>query len=367
MRFLIALLSFIIVGGSTQAQWTIQQSHTTASLRGIHALGNGVAWASGSQGTVLHTTDDGTTWQTCTTPPDAEQLDFRAIQAFDAQTAIVMSSGKGDLSRLYKTTDACKSWTLLFTNPDAEGLWVALVFTKPSDGFLLGNPVKADDGQMRFAYFQTGDGGTIWHALHHGPKAYQATQAIPGATVSGASNSSLLIFGTKPTVITGGTRAYMVEELGAVICDCIPQPPPDSIYHRLVSLPLAEGPAAGASSDSGYNDRTIVVGGDPARPNESWGTAAYPKSSEPFAAFVRAETPPHGFRSSVAHAALHTWITVGPNGTDISIDDGKNWHPLKSSPSDQPDADRDWNALSLPFVVGPHGRIGKLRPDALNH
>ena len=31
-----------------------------------------------------------------------------------------------------------------------------------------------------------------------------------------------------------------------------------------------------------------------------------------------------------------------------------------------PDADRDWNALSLPFVVGPHGRIGKLNAKALD-
>ena len=116
------LALILLLTTTLQAQWTIQQSHTTASLRGIHALGNGIAWASGTAGTVLHTTDDGTTWQTCTTPPEAEHLDFRGIQAFDANTAIVMSSGKGDLSRLYKTTDACKSWKLLFTNPDKEGL-----------------------------------------------------------------------------------------------------------------------------------------------------------------------------------------------------------------------------------------------------
>jgi hypothetical protein len=30
-----------------------------------------------------------------------------------------------------------------------------------------------------------------------------------------------------------------------------------------------------------------------------------------------------------------------------------------------PDADRNWNALSLPFVVGLHGRIGKLDAQAL--
>ena len=100
----------VIIACGSQAQWTVQQSHTTASLRGIHALGNGIAWASGTQGTVLRTTDDGTTWQTCTTPPEAEKLDFRGIQAFDANTAIVMSSG--DHSHLYKTTEACKSLEL---------------------------------------------------------------------------------------------------------------------------------------------------------------------------------------------------------------------------------------------------------------
>jgi photosystem II stability/assembly factor-like uncharacterized protein len=49
-------------------------------------------------------------------PADAANLDFRGIQAFDASTAIVMSSGKGDLSRLYKTTDACATWKLQLTS-----------------------------------------------------------------------------------------------------------------------------------------------------------------------------------------------------------------------------------------------------------
>ena len=75
-----------------------------------------------------------------------------------------------------------------------------------------------------------------------------------------------------------------------------------------------------------------------------------------------AQTPPHGYRSSVAYDPTQKlWITVGPNGTDISRDDGKNWTPLTPSGYDPPDADKNWNALSLPFVVGPKGRIGRLR------
>src|SRR5271156_6997854 len=111
---LILFLTAILATKKIQAQWDIEESHTTASLRGIHNVGGGVAWASGSNGTVLRTEDGGYLWQTCAVPPDAEKLDFRGIQAFDANTAIVMSSGKGDLSRLYKTTNACQTWTLLF-------------------------------------------------------------------------------------------------------------------------------------------------------------------------------------------------------------------------------------------------------------
>ena len=102
---------------TVQAQWDIEDSHTTASLRGIHNVGGGVAWASGTNGVVLRTEDGGYLWQTCAIPPDAEKLDFRGIRGFDENTAIVMSSGPGDQSRLYKTTDGCQTWKLLFTNP----------------------------------------------------------------------------------------------------------------------------------------------------------------------------------------------------------------------------------------------------------
>ncbi len=133
---------------SAHAQWTIQQSNTTADLRGIDNVGHGIAWASGTNGTVLHTTDNGATWLLCKTPPDAEHLDFRGIQAFDANTAIVMSSGKGDLSRLYKTTDGCQTWKLVFTNPDKEGFWDAIQNSQETNpeltGILVGDPVARD-------------------------------------------------------------------------------------------------------------------------------------------------------------------------------------------------------------------------------
>ena len=145
LRLLLLALSFTAT--AARAQFDIEESHTTASLRGIHTVGTGVAWASGTNGTVLRTEDAGNLWQTCTIPPGAEKLDFRGIQAFDANTAIVMSSGTGDQSRLYKTTDGCQTWKLLFTNPDKEGFWDALLFNgaaQPGPGDLRGG--NAGDG-----------------------------------------------------------------------------------------------------------------------------------------------------------------------------------------------------------------------------
>ena len=70
--------------------------------------------------------------------------------------------------------------------------------------------------------------------------------------------------------------------------------------------------------------------------------------------WVASKTPPHGYRSAVAYdEKTKTWITVGPNGTDISTDDGKNWRALHPKPNEPADTDKNWNALSLPLRRRP--------------
>ena len=60
---------------------------------------------------------------------------------------------------------------------------------------------------------------------------------------------------------------------------------------------------------------------------------------------------------------------VGLEGTanePPSPADRKGFEARPKGASDKAeDADKNWNALSLPFVVGPKGRIGKLDPAAL--
>jgi hypothetical protein len=385
MRRLVQIVALILaVSRSGSAQWLIQNSHTTAELRGIQSIGDGIAWASGNNGTVLRTTDDGDHWQPCATPTGAEALDFRGIQAFDANTAIVMSSGKGDLSRLYKTTDACRSWKLVFANPDKDGFWDALRFSKPlptqlaeASGVLIGDPVAGT-----FAVFLTADSGETWRRWGRGGFGWKGNcgerqpKASKDEALFAASNESVFhFFSSNFLFVTGGRSGTRLVYSNLTDFDG----PPCWISFSTVRLPLARASSsAGAFAVPAKNNayfplRLMVVGGDYTKPDESSGNAAFLSSKDgahlPLSSYFTVTTPvapPHGYRSAVAYdAPTNTWITVGPSGTDISTDDGLNWRALRPTPTEAPDADKNWNALSLPFVVGPKGRVGKIRIGAL--
>lgn len=341
--------------------WETEHSGTDQPLRGIHAVGNGVAWASGARGTVLRTEDSGYVWQRCSVPSGAEKLDFRSVWAWNAQTAMVMSSGPGEQSRLYRTTDGCAHWTLVATNKESSGFWDGLVFSDQNNGYLLGDPVNG-----QFTLLRTADGGLHWKSVTS--KDLDVNGQKLGAFA--ASNQSMVLvgpvlgtvsmpwFGTSGA--TGGQHPYVFS--GGVNCGAeMANHNPERCLTRYWTFQKTEVPMAGASESQGIfalgirqeKDgilAAVAVGGDYSQPGKSDGTAAWrdPQSGK----WTAATKMPHGYRSSVAwDAADNAWIAVGPNGADVSYDDGHTWSELGN------DA---YNAMSLPWVVGPSGRIAKL-------
>jgi photosystem II stability/assembly factor-like uncharacterized protein len=328
------LASLIAAAQSTahSGPWELEESGSSAGLRGIHAVGGGVVWASGSGGTVLRSEDTGYLWQQCAPVPGASKLDFRGIWAWDAQNVLVLSSGPGDQSRLYRTTDGCNSWKLIFTNPDVTGFWDGLLFLDAQHGVLYGDPPQ-DAGRtnhVRFDLLVTHDGGNTWSPADE-------LQALPGESLFAASNSAMTSSGVQIWLGTSKARVLRSKALAG---------------WQSAQPPLASGNDSSGVFSVAFRDQRhgIAVGGDYRKPGETAGTAAY--TSDGGEHWSAAGKPPHGYRSAVAWDEKDlAWITVGSNGSDISYDDGETWQWLDSG---------NWNALSLPWAVGPNGQIGKL-------
>lgn len=335
---------------AAQAQWQMQSNPSHASLRGIHTIGNGrVAWASGTNGTVIRTVDSGHHWTACAVPNDAEKLDFRSIWAWNADHAVVMSSGLGKLSRLYSTQDGCRTWHLVFTNPDPEGFWDALQFDGTRFGVILGDPVRG-----QFTMFASYDGGTRW--TRQSDPCLRTTE--PNQGVFAASNQSLAVFPIDDSNSVPGFAMNHQVWFGTsggwmygfqlrtlrLIADSA-----DGCLHQQ-GLPSAKGAAAGVFALAFRSPKdAVAVGGNYNKPNDGADSAAYMTGGN---TWHIAPGPPAGYRSTVAwNGSNGEWIAAGPNGSDFSRDDGKTWQSLDHG---------DWNAISLPYVVGPDGRIGRL-------
>ncbi|HSB74016.1 MAG TPA: hypothetical protein VLC12_00120, partial [Terriglobales bacterium] len=147
MRILL-LLTFFALPAYSQ-WWSVQTSGVDSNLRGVSVKYDQeseggqhyIVWASGSNGVILRSINDGKSWKQLSVP-GGEALDFRDIEAFDANTAYVMASGEGARSRIYKTGDGGKTWKLQYTDKRPEFFLDALACESATHCYALSDPVQ---------------------------------------------------------------------------------------------------------------------------------------------------------------------------------------------------------------------------------
>ena len=285
----ILLAAFAFTAIPTQAQWEIEESHTTASLRGIDSLGAGIAWASGANGTVRRTEDGGYLWQLCTIPPGAQALDFRAIQAASTPKPPSSCPPARAISCPASTVPPtpARSWKLVFTNPDKEGFWDAIALAEVFDEvFILGDPVK---GQFRL--FSQREGEPSFSSNWNGhPLAAGVGQA------AFAASNSLIVFNVGDgmfSFVTGGKKSEIIHEEHGID----PQRGTFSEWSRS-ALPFQSGETSGAFSiaaipftpTAGEDQFGVAVGGDYSKPESRAKTAVF--SGDAGQSWQLSKTPP---------------------------------------------------------------------------
>lgn len=317
--------------------WRLTPTGTDSRLRGLAAVGRNVAWAAGSGGTVLRTTDAGRTWRRVA-PPGAEGLEFRDIQAFDARRAVVLAIGEGDASRVYRTSDGGRTWTLGFKNDDPRAFYDCLTFSDSRHGLAVSDPV---DG--RFRLIATADAGRTWRVL---PNAGMPA-ALAGEAAFAASGQCLVAHGPRDVwLATGGasrSRVFHSRDRG--------------LTWTVADTPLPSGPSQGVFGVAFRDSRHgIAVGGDyqPGRPSPS----AAATTSDGGRTWRPAPRPPAEYRSGVVWPvyAGPAALAVGPTGSDATLNAGRSWTRFDTGSFDTVDCASDGGC----WAAGEHGRAARL-------
>lgn len=345
----LTLLCPSVLGQDTESSvpppspWQMQLSGTTASLRGLHVLGDSVVWASGTGGTVLRTVDSGQHWSVFTVP-GAEELDFRDIHAFDESNAVVSSAGTP--ARIYRTSDGGKTWQMTFEHPSAKAFFDAVSFWNNNDGLVMSDPLDE-----RVLLIQTSDGGKSWAEM----KLELRPEVTPGEAGFAASGTNMVLLKDGTCLIALG---------GAAENERFPTSRILSSHDRGQSWSVAEAPVPRTQSSGIFsmafanNLIGVAVGGDYVKPNESKGNIAVTIDGGKTWK-VPSGAVPTGYRSGVAanrSGKLLFFVAVGPNGTDWSTLNGRDWthlsndafHAVQFSPT----GNTGW-------ATGAKGRVGK--------
>jgi len=319
--------------------WSPQTSGVDANLRGVSIQFDAstgkyhyAVWASGSNGVVLRSTNEGKTWEQLPVKGGGD-LDFRDIEALDVETAYVMSSGDGDKSRIYKTADGGKTWTLQYSDKRAGFFLDSIACDSKTHCFALSDPV---DG--KFLVLRTDD-GEHWLEMPRN----KMPPALPKEGAFAASGTAIAICERGGVYFgTGGPKARIFRSMD------------QGRSWTVVETPIVSGQAStGVFSIACEGpDDLVAVGGDYQQPGKANSVAIY--SDDAGASWHLAAQQPGGYRSAVGSCSYGDFAAVGPNGTDISHDKGIHWTHTDYL---------NLNAVSFEgqqgWAVGPKGTIAR--------
>jgi photosystem II stability/assembly factor-like uncharacterized protein len=313
----------------------LRESGRKISLRGLSVVSDEVIWASGSRGSVARSTDGGKNFQWITVP-GYEKNDFRDIEAFDANTAVIM--GITEPAVILKTTDGGQNWRKVFEDTTKGAFLDAMDFADSRHGVVAGDPTH---GSLYTVF--THDGGDSWQISDwtSGKDNKFLMKEGEAFFASSGTNIHLLPDGKRFVFASGGKSSRFFNG------------------SRFDSLPIMQGgTSTGANSIAVYGAaKAMVVGGDFGKDTIARSNAVLIDFSGKNNRYTLPQTPPHGYRSCVIYLDAQQLITCGTSGVDISRDSGNNWELISKESYHVVQKAKKGNAV---FLAGANGRIARL-------
>jgi photosystem II stability/assembly factor-like uncharacterized protein len=325
------LVLCLCLSSSTKAQnpqIILLDSGKHISLRGLSIVNDKVFWCSGSKGSVGKSIDGGKqiTWINI---PGYETRDFRDIEAFDANSAIVMAIGEPGI--ILKTTDGGKTWKKVFED-STKGMFLdALDFDKKGNGVVVGDPINH---KLYRAY--THDFGDSWT---------KDTSLIQ-------LNEQESFFASSGTNIQYNKiqrKSYLFASGGSC----------SRLFWNNKNYPLALQAgknSTGANSIALFKNKAIIVGGDFSKDSRSDSNCVIVQlHKKPI--FSIPETTPLGYRSCIIAITKNTFVCCGTSGVDVSTDGGKHWRNISKQSFHVVQKAKKGKSI---FLAGSNGKIAQL-------
>ena len=335
VRMVIVLACILLVASGQAQQIKLLASGRPVSLRGLSIVSDQIIWVSGSAGSVGLSTDGGKSWKWILVP-HYEKSDFRDIEAFSDQQAIIM--GITEPAVILRTTDAGKSWKTVFEDSSKSVFLDAMDFYL-NNGAVVGDPV---DGNIFFA--RSTDSGKTWTRTE--PSGFHST--VAGESFFAASGSNLVL---NPVGNGGTTEEPLIVSGGVKSC----------LYIKTSRYPLQinqgkETTGANSISVNPWNrEQAFIVGGDFKQDTLKRGNSIM-IGLNPFSQTIP-DTTPNGYRSCVEYINEKQLICCGTTGVDFSNDGGLNWKLISTLGFHVCRRSKSGNAL---FFAGPQGAIARL-------
>jgi photosystem II stability/assembly factor-like uncharacterized protein len=329
---LVALLFFLMfwteLCKAQDFRWKELDTPVKASLRGLSPVSDQICWASGSNGTWLKTMDGGDTWESGVIA-GLDSVDFRSIQAFDENTAVVASAGQPAV--IFRTDDGGETWDKVHQE-GSEAFFDGIAFVDKNTGYVIGDPVKGV-----WMILETLDGGKSWKTLDSLPSAEIGEAAFAASASSMIATKGGLIFGTGGPV--SNLYSYDFKR---------------KIWEKL-KTPMIQGEASqGIFALVETSTSILAVGGDYTKLDFTERNA-FRFSDQNFTFPLKA---PSGYRSGIAFfSKVKLTIAVGPSGSDYSFDDGMAWEEFSTIGYHSVKISIEGESV---WASGSEGRIGLL-------
>jgi photosystem II stability/assembly factor-like uncharacterized protein len=328
------LATSMALASSGGYSWQLTPTGSSARFRGLSAVSENIAWVSGSQGTVLRTIDKGATWQSVG-PPGTTALQFRDIEAFDADTALILSIGTGADSRIYRTTDGGQTWTLVFQNTEPTAFYDCMAFFDQHRGLALSDPVNG-----YFRILATDDGGQSWDVVDA-----DMPPALPAEFAFAASGQCITTAGGRDAWFgTGGDAVARVFHSGD-----------RGQTWTVANTPMHSNELAGIFALA-FRDpqHGLAAGGDLVTPAASPDALALTRDGG--ASWQLVAGAPNQYRSGAHWVTGRDAIIVGPTGSDASFDQGRSWQRFDDGSFDTVDCAGGFAC----WASGEQGRVAYL-------